>query len=210
MKTAIGFAALLAASALVSPASAQMGSNGGSYDDYTGGVHNGGTYDPRQHKTRLTNDAEGIAEDQRMKGHCDIAIPTFRRLAALGEGYEGAEYNLGLCLLDIAKVEHDAQQTADQQEGIKHLVGAANAGFGKAQIRVIALYLDGKDVPVDPVEAQKWALIYHDNGTRLALGLPDIPPELRTRLDTALIGTMRADARKRADAWAPVTVASDQ
>jgi TPR repeat protein len=210
MNKAIGFAAVLAALAFASPALAQMGSGGGSYDDYTGGMQNKGTYDPRQHKDKLTNDAEGIAEDQRLRGHCDIAIPTFRRLAALGEGYEDAEYNLGLCLLEVAKIEHDAQQTADRQEGIKHIIAAADAGFGKAQVRVIALYLDGQDVPADTVEAQKWALIYHDNGTRLALGLPDIPPELRTRLDAALTGPMRADARKRADDWVPVTVASDQ
>jgi hypothetical protein len=67
----------------------------------------------------------------------------------------------------------------------------------------VLLYLDGTGVAPDPVEAEKWALLYHSNGIRLALGLPDVPPDVKDRLDTTLTDATRREAQSRADAWTP-------
>src|SRR5258708_6322817 len=52
---------------------------------------------------KLPPDPEGTAEDLRLHGRCDQAIPIFRHLALRGSGFEIAQYNLGLCLFDVSK-----------------------------------------------------------------------------------------------------------
>ena len=114
------------------------------------------------------------------------------------------KYNLGLCLLDLAARDGDAQHAAAmRREGASWILDAADYAFNKAQAKAAELQLDGIGVAADPVEAEKWALLYHDNGTRMALGLPDIAPELRDRLDAALTDAQQAEAQARADAWIP-------
>jgi hypothetical protein len=194
------------------PAFAQMGSDGGSYDDYTGGVRNQGTIDPRRSAPKVLNGPEGVAEDLRLKGKCDQAVPIFRELATQeGGGYEISQFNLGLCLFDLAKTEKDsAQAQALNKEGAGWILRAANAGFGKAQAMAVLVYLDGLGVPADPVEAGKWAYVFHDNGTRLVLGTPDIDPSVRGRLDTVLTGDKKKEARVRAESWTQTGNQSDQ
>ena len=194
-----------------SPVLAQMGSGGGNYDDYTGGVRNQGLKDPRR-GPKLTNDPQGVAEDLRLKGKCSEAIPILRGLAAQeGGGFEISQFNLGLCLFDLAKAEHDAGQAANMNnEGADWVLRAANAGFGKAQAMAVVLYLDGLGVAADPVEAGKWAYLFHDNGSRLVLGLPDIDPALRTRLDAVLNADKRREAHARANSWTQTGEHMDQ
>ncbi len=86
----------------------------------------------------------------------------------------------------------------------------ADTGFAKAQARAVALYLDGTGVAGDPVEAEKWALIYHRNAMRFSIGLPDIAPDLEKRLDAALTDKTRAEAEARASSWQPVEVQAEQ
>ena len=90
------------------------------------------------------------------------------------------------------------------------MLRAANGGFARAQAFAVTMYLDGNGVAADPVEAEKWALLYHRNGMRLAIGLPDIVPDVRKRLDAAVSEAQEAEARKRADDWAPVTAAQEE
>jgi hypothetical protein len=52
-------------------------------------------------------------------------------------------------------------------------------------------------------------LIYHSNGVRLSLGLPDIPSDLQARLDGALNEKSWADAQARADKWQPLSWSSN-
>jgi hypothetical protein len=121
-----------------------------------------------------------------------------------GAGYQISQFDLGECLLDLARAEPDARKAADMRsEAAMWIVRAADGGFNKAQAAAVQLYLDGTGVAPDPVEAEKWALLYHDNGIRLALGLPDIAPDVRDRLDGALTDAKRAEAQTRADAWTP-------
>ena len=152
----------------------------------------------------LPNEPEGRGEDLRLNGKCTEAIPIFRDLAARGAGFEIARYNLGLCLLDLAKAEPDAQRAASlKHEAAAQIMRAANGGFPGAQLGLVTLYLDGNGVGTDPVEAGKWSLIYHANGTRQVLGLPDVSHDLQARLDGVLTAKTWAEAQSRADAWFP-------
>ena len=79
MKTVAAIVTICLAAIFAAPALAQMGSNGGNYDDYTGGIRDQGVKDPRR-GPKLLNDPQGIAEDLRLKGKCDEAIPILRGL----------------------------------------------------------------------------------------------------------------------------------
>jgi TPR repeat protein len=161
----------------------------------------------RVEDTRLQPDhfqdmSEAEGEDLRLAGHCDRAVPILRGWATRGAGNEIAQYNLGLCLLDLAAAKGDAQAKAGmQKEGAQWIVQAANGKLAKAQAEAAKIYLDGIGVPADPVEAEKWALLFHDNGLRLSLGLPDLSRDMKDRLDAALTEAQRNQARSRAESW---------
>jgi hypothetical protein len=155
-------------------------------------------------------DPEARAEDLRLNGKCDEAIPILRDLADRGFGFEIARYNLGLCQIDLGKVEQDSQRAASlKHEGARNIVKAANGGFASAQLSLVSVYLDGDGVAADPVEAGKWSLIYHANSTRQVLGMPDVSADLQARLDGVLTAKTWADAQSRADAWSPTAQNSD-
>jgi hypothetical protein len=159
---------------------------------------------PQTVTPNIQSGAEGTAEDLRLRGKCDEAIPIFRALASRGSGFEIARYNLGLCQLDIAKGAADAQRAASlASEAAANIRKAADGGLPGAQLKLVSLYLDGTGVGADPVEAGKWSLIYHANGTRIVLGLPNVSSELQARLDAALTDKAWAQAQLRADAWQP-------
>ncbi len=216
MNWKLAFAILSAAICLAAPASAQMGGGGmgGGMGAGMGGgmagaanqpIDPGGDQPPA--RTQLPPDPEGRAEDLRLAGNCAEAIPILRRLAEGGDGYELAQYNLGLCLLDTAKSAPEAQRASLNLEGTAFILKAANHNLPKAQASLAEMYLSGNGVVRDPVEAGKWALIYRANGTRFALGLPNISADLQARLDAVLTAATWAQAQSRADAWAPVAQA---
>ena len=181
------------------PAQAQMGGMGIPGESPTAGERA-----PQTTAPDVQSGAEGRAEDLRLRGKCDEAIPIFRAVAGRGAGFEIARYNLGLCLLDIAKAEPDAQRAASlAREGAANIEKAADGSLPGAQLKLVSLYLDGVGVAADPVEAGKWSLIYHANGTRIVLGLPNISSELQARLDAVLTAKTWAQAQSRADAWQP-------
>lgn len=196
MKRVILIAALLLATGI--PARAQMGSGGYGGADI---IPQGAMQLPEERRNGPGN-PEGQAEDLRLAGRCDEAMPIFRRLVNSPQGFPITKYNLGLCLLDLAAADSDAAHAAQmRQEAATWILDAANGGFNKAQAKAVELDLDGIGVPADPVEAEKWALIYHRNGIRLALGLPDIDSDIRDRLDSTLNDAQLAQAEARADAW---------
>jgi hypothetical protein len=153
--------------------------------------------------TRGPLEPEERGEELRLSGHCDQAIPIFRRIAARG-GFEIADYNLGLCLFDVSATEADPKRAAElKHEAADSILKAANGGLAVAQIKLVSLYLDGVGVASDPIEAAKWSLIYHSNGARFVIGLKDVPDALQTRLDGALNPTSWTEAHARANAWSP-------
>jgi TPR repeat protein len=150
---------------------------------------------------QMPPDPEGKAEELRLHGQCDEAVPILRRLSN-NDNDDIAQFNLGQCLLDLGKTEPNAQRAASlKHEGVGWVLRMANRGLPNAQSSLIAVYLDGAGVPPDPVEAAKWALIYHGNGTRMAIGMPDIPHDLAVRLDKALTAKTWDEAQSRANAW---------
>lgn len=180
------------------------------------GVGSAQSYGPSEHSSPpsdsqgpVSRDSVAIAQDLRLKGQCDKAVPILRRLADRGEGYEMSQYDLGLCLFDVA-AKDSANADALRKEGAEWVLKSANAGFAKAQAKAVTLYLDGLGLAADPVEAQKWALLYHNNGMRLGIGLPDIAPDLSRRLDTALDDTGRKEARARMRSWAPTATTTQE
>jgi hypothetical protein len=196
----IGLAAAVVAMAMgaVAIASAQTYNRPGTEDIVPGGAA------AAPHATsRGPLEPEERGEELRLSGHCDQAIPIFRRIAARG-GFEIAEYNLGLCLFDVSAAEADPKRAAElKREAADSVIKAANGGLAVAQIKLVSLYLDGVGVTTDPIEAGKWSLIYHANGARYVIGLKDVPDALQARLDGALNVASWAEARARANAWTP-------
>jgi hypothetical protein len=200
MKRMVALVVLSVAVCLAAPALAQSGGYGGA-----GAEPIDPSGDPAPVQNRLPADPEGKAEELRLAGKCDEAIPILRQLAAYGDGYELAQYNLGLCLLDTGKAAPDAVRAASlKAEAATFILKAANHNLPKAQASLAAMYLDGDGVARDPIEAGKWALIYRGNGARTALALPNISADLQARLDGVLTDVTWAEARARADAWTPV------
>jgi hypothetical protein len=153
---------------------------------------------------KLPPDPEGNAEDLRLNGRCDKAIPIFRRLAIRGSGFEIAQYNLGLCLFDVGKGEPDPVRAASlKHEAAQAIIEAANGGLPKAQANLVAMYLDGNGVAVDPIQAGMWSLIYRANGARFTVGPSNISADLQARLSRALNEQAWQQAQSRADAWTP-------
>ncbi len=175
------------------------------------------SYAPTAHQTPdpdevgpASHDAGAIAEGLRVEGKCDKAVVMLRPIAERGTGHEIAQLDLGLCLFDLAKADKDAKHAGDlRAEAADWILRAANGGFAKAQALAVLLYLDGNGVAADPVEADKWAILYHSNGMRLGIGLPDTPPDVRKRLDATVSDTQEAEARKRARDWTPPTQSAE-
>lgn len=160
--------------------------------------------DPRITSYKDHNNPENIANEMQRKGNCGEAVPIFRSITANQIRYEEVQFHLATCLFSLAKAQHDAQQAqALNAEAAEWIVRAADQNIEKAQAIAVRLYLDGIGVAADPVEAAKWAYIFHDNGTRLALGEPDLDSALRDRLEAALTGEKRKQAHARADSWTP-------
>ncbi len=213
MRGRIAAAAILAASAWATGAEAQYAGGGG----MGGGNHSSTGEDyglsdhemPQSDSRPVSKDAVSVAQDLRLRGKCDVALPMLRRLVNRDDS-EISQFDLGLCLLDLAKTEKDAKNAADMRvEASQWIVRVANTGFAKAQGKAVSLYLDAVGVAADPVEAEKWALIYHSNAMRFSVGLPDTPPDLVKRLDAALTDKTRAEAEKRAASWNPVQASNN-
>ncbi len=200
MKITMAAAALLAATALAGPALGQAASIGGVNDMGSKGAVN--VQDTNIKPYQAQTNTEGEAEEMRLKGQCDKAVPILRAFAALEGDRSIARYNLGMCLFDLAAKQHDAAQVASmRKEGAGWILQAADGGSARAQAEAVVICLDGVGVAADPVEAAKWSILYRHNGTRLAIGLRDIAPEVSDRLDAALTDASRRQAQARADDW---------
>ncbi len=172
--------------------------------DGVGSIDPSGDHDPADSRVQLPPDPEGKAVELRLAGKCSEAIPILRRLS---EDDDIAEYNLGLCLIDVGKTDSNAQTAASsKREGAQWVIKAANRGLPNAQLSLVTIYLDGSGVEKDPIEAAKWALLYRENGTRVAIGLPNLTPQLEARLDGVLTEHTWSEAQTRAYAWTPTSL----
>jgi hypothetical protein len=198
MKTTIALMTLLTAAISCGPAFGQMSSvNGGIAATRTVNVE-----DTNIKPYQGQDSSEGAAEEMRLRGDCNKAIPLLRQYAAREEGNAIAQFNLGMCLLDLANKAHDTDpMSAERKEAAKWIVVAANGNSAKAQAEAVVLFLDGIGVAPDPVEAAKWSILYRRNGVVLAVGMGDINQTIRDRLDAVLTDASRSQAENRADDW---------
>lgn len=169
----------------------------------------GGDSGPQQ--IQLPPDPEGKAAELRLHGKCNEAIPILRNLTAINEHDDIAKFNLGQCLIDVAKADTDKSRAAhNAYEGAQWMLAAANHGLPNAQEGLISVFLDGLGVARNPVEAGMWSLIYKSNGTRFALGMPGIPDDLQSRLDSALNEQAWDEAQSRADQFSPQVSSAEE
>lgn len=140
------------------------------------------------------------ARDLQAKEGCGAAAPSYRVIAAFGEGYEIAQYELGDCLLKVTGAT-DAEAALYREEALFWLRRAAYAGNARAQHR-LATALSGAElggapeVTPAPEEALGWALIYTDNSDRDLYGLAPIYPEILDHLAASLTEEQRERAEK--------------
>ncbi len=168
-----------------------------------------GDYGPQ--KVQMPPDPEGKAVELRLAGKCGEAIPILRNLAAINQNDEIARFNLGQCLIDVAKTDPDKRRAAhNAYEGAKWMLAAANHGLPNAQAGLVSVFLDGLGVQRNPVEAGKWSLIYSGNGMRFALGMSGISDDLQARLDHALSEQDWDRARAEADRFSPQTARAEE
>lgn len=146
------------------------------------------------------DDAQATAEQLRLQGRCDLAVPKLRAYVGRS-GSEISQYNLGLCLLDLAKTATPEAADGMRKEGALWLLRSANAGFAQAEAQAVVITFNGTGVDKDPVEAKKWALLYQHNAMRSILRMPDLAQDVQDRLDSALDAAGRATAEARADTW---------
>lgn len=159
----------------------------------------------------VSRDAASRAIELRLSGKCEQAVPILRHVVNRGGDTQISQFNLGMCLIDLADAEHDAQRSAPMRiEAAQWILSSANAGFPQAQAEAVKVYLDGTGVATDPVEAKKWELLYKRNVNRTLFGLPGLPDDLTQRLDVAMKGQNRAEARTRADNWTKTASSWDQ
>jgi hypothetical protein len=139
------------------------------------------------------------------EGHCDQAVPLLEPVAAQGRGFEVAQYQVGLCLLDLGRnAATPAERSELEAKAARWILLAGNSGLGAAQEQLSRLSLDGVGLPADKIEAGKWALLFRHNPMRLQIGPRDLDRQLDKRLQEALSADDWVAATARADGWSPV------
>ncbi|MEQ1930115.1 MAG: hypothetical protein ABL957_06225 [Parvularculaceae bacterium] len=115
-----------------------------------------------------------VARELRETGSCALAAPTYRVVAAMGEGEEAAQHELGECLMLIDGLT-PTETALFRQEGLFWLTRAAFAGNARAQ-RALSVHYGAKSNPSgSPAEALKWALVYQKNREADLYGYKGLP-----------------------------------
>jgi hypothetical protein len=138
------------------------------------------------------------------KSGCAEAMKDLSLLASWGRGYEVAQYHLGDCYLELAKIEVEPERAASLAKGFEWLALAANSANVDAQGRLAELYLHGVGTAPDPAEAGKWYLLNQRHSIRREIGAKDVPFVLVQELERDLTTAEWTEARLRADAFVPV------
>lgn len=146
------------------------------------------------------------AREIRTSTGCHAAAPTYRVVAAMGEGQEAAQHELGECLL-LVDGATPAEALLFRQEAVFWLTRAAYAGNARAQ-RALAVHFGTAANPdAAPAEALKWALVYEKNGDAAVYGYKALPPTFVPGLKSDLGPAGVAAAEAFAAEFRPVTLA---
>ncbi len=148
---------------------------------------------------RLMNFARNLREE---KG-CAGAAPAFRVVAAMGEGEEAAQHELGECLLEL-KGATDVETALFRQEGEFWLTRAAFAGNARAQRKLVIEMASPASPLHNPKGALMWALIYGKNPTADLYGYKALPATLVPGLRSSLNEADAAEAEAFAKDFAPL------
>ena len=120
---------------------------------------------------------------------CAAAAPAYRVIAAFGDGYEAAQYELGDCLLEMAL--QDPALSLDRDEGLLWLRRAAWSGEPRAQHALATGLSNAKsfgltETSLSPEEAYGWALVYAVHPNKSLYSLPDVPEPVISHLESAM------------------------
>lgn len=148
---------------------------------------------------RLTAFARKLRAD---KG-CAAAAPAFRVIAAMGEGNEAAQHELGECLLEIDGA-NPTETALFREEARFWLTRAAYAGNARAQRRLVLDMAAPANALHDPKAALQWALVYEKNPTADLYGYKELPKTLAPGLRASLTPEAIAEAEAFAAAFAPL------
>jgi hypothetical protein len=134
---------------------------------------------------------------------CAEAAPQYRVAAAMGEGFEVAQRELGGCLLEMTGATPD-ETTLFRKEGAFWLERAAFAGNAAAQ-KALATEL-AKSAP-NSAEALKWALAFEKSGEAKLYGYAPLAPAFTEGLKAALTPAQIAAAESFAANFSVVRMA---
>lgn len=116
----------------------------------------------------------------RQKGECDKAVKKLHPIAEQGHGFENAQVELGLCLMEMAGLFPTQTPPARQilqakktfRQGRQWILTAAEAGSFEAQATMVSLYAANLGPDENDENAAMWTHLYLTNPLRLHLGIP--------------------------------------
>lgn len=146
-----------------------------------------------------------FARDLRKTKGCAQAAPAYRVLAGMGEGQEGAQHELGECLL-LMEGASEAETRLFRQEGAFWLTRAAYAGNARAQRKLAMEMASPAGALHNPKGSLEWSLIYGKNPSAELYGYGPLPGTLVPGLKSSLSETDIAEAEKFADEFVPITL----
>ena len=115
---------------------------------------------------------------------CEDATPAYRAIAALGEGFEVAQAELGECLLTMTGAS-EVETALFQQEGIFWLERASFAGEARAQ-RMLSEALGSRPEREHKLRALSWSLVYSNNADTGLYGYKPLHPSFISELKSGL------------------------
>lgn len=148
----------------------------------------------------------GFARQIRNEKGCAEAAPAFRVAAAMGEGEEAAQHELGECLLEL-KGATEVETALFRQEGEFWLTRAAFAGNARAQRKLVMEMASPASTLHNPKGALMWALIYGKNPTADLYGYKALPATLIPGLKSTLTEADALEAETFAKSFAPIMLA---
>ncbi|MEM6415786.1 MAG: hypothetical protein AAF720_14140 [Pseudomonadota bacterium] len=143
------------------------------------------------------------ARETLKKRGCDAAIPAYRVAAAMGEGFEAAQHELGDCLLSMQS-DLATEKTLFREEGLFWLKRAAYAGNARAQRKLAVMLASPADAAHDPVASLGWALTYENNPDADLYGFGPLPRTLVSGLKNDLTADERASAERFSKEFEPL------
>lgn len=141
------------------------------------------------------------------KDGCAAAAPAYRVVAAMGEGFEAAQQELGECLLDF-NVATGVEAALLREEAVLLLKRAAFAGNARAQRRLATLYASPTAPEANTGEALKWALAYEANPESKLYGFQSLPSTMIQGLKKAASAETLAAAESAARDFATIKQAA--